>query len=163
MLWQLLKLVRMIVSGKLDRDTVTAIIDGRFTLNAQIGASQPYRDPIVLRQPPMTRLVLGDRVYALLSFLRGNETSVIGHVMIRRAREMDAHLGEDDYRFFVEHRGEIPVEFRKKIAFVFTEYRNPDSPGSRVYLYWDDDNGWIEHWLSCDDDWNGNGRLPRRE
>ena len=84
---------------------------------------------------PIT-LTIGDRVYDSLSFLRGDEKSVRGPVMVDRSKEMNAHLGKEEGEYLLEHQGDIPEELRGEIVFVFTDWRHPDDSEHVYYVYW---------------------------
>jgi len=73
-----------------------------------------------------TSFTVGNRTYDMLSFLRGNEKSVVGHTMVERAKEMNANLGEDDGQYLLDNQQDIPVALRGKVAFVFIDWRLPD-------------------------------------
>ena len=111
----------------------------------------------------LIEITIGDRTYEILGFLRGEETLVVGYTMVDRAKEMNAHLGQDDGEYILKHQDEIPASLRGKVVFVFTDWRHPDSP-ERVYcVYWHDGR-WVRHWSWLDDDgWVGDVRFLRRK
>ena len=110
-----------------------------------------------------TKMTIGDRTYEILCFLRGEETSVVGYTMVDRAKEMNAHLGQDDGEYILKHQDEIPASLRGKVVFVFTDWRHPAYPGSVYCVYWRGGR-WVQvwNWLG-DDDWGGGGRFLRRK
>ena len=108
-------------------------------------------------------MTVGGRTYDILGFLKGDEKLVIGQVMVDRAKEMNANLGQDDGEHILKHQDEIPVALRGKVTFVFTDWRHPDNPGLVYSVCW---NGgqWVRYWNWLDDDyWGGNSRLLRRK
>ncbi len=110
-----------------------------------------------------TKMTIGDRTYEILCFLRGEETSVVGYTMVDRAKEMNAHLGQDDGEYILKHQDEIPASLRGKVGFVFTDWRRPVNPGDVCYVYWDGDR-WVRYWHWLDDDyWDGGDRFLRRK
>ena len=110
-----------------------------------------------------TTMTIAGRTYDLLGFLKGTETQIKGKVMVTRAKEMSAHLGEDDGKYILEHQDEIPVALRGKVAFVFTDWRSPGDSENVACLYWDDDR-WVQFWDWLDSgSWGGGGRVLRRK
>ncbi len=97
-----------------------------------------------------TEIKVGDRTYELLGFLKGDEEIISGNGMVRQAKEMLAHLGEDDGQYLLDHQQNIPENFRGKVYFVFTNWHRPDGSGDVCYVYWDDDR-WIGGWVSHND------------
>jgi len=95
-------------------------------------------------------------------FLKGNETSVNGEEMVRRARvELDANYGQEDAEWALENQDKIPVELRKfYLVFPGTVWQDSDGNRRVPYLYWCGDR-WILyfHWL--DVVWNSFDRLVR--
>lgn len=110
-----------------------------------------------------TEMTVGGRIYDILGFLKAGETSIVGHTMVERAKEMNANLGKEDGEYILKHQQDIPVALRGKVVFVFTDWRHPDSPENAYYVYWHDDS-WVQlwHWLGSVF-WNGSGRLLRRK
>ena len=109
-----------------------------------------------------TTMTIADRTYEILGFLRGDEQSVAGSVMVERAKEMQANLGQDDGQYLLDHQEEIPEAFRGKVVFVFPDWRNPDSPEGVACVCWGGGR-WLRRWL-----WLGGGfrdrcRLLRRK
>ena len=107
-------------------------------------------------------MTIGGRTYEILSFLRGDEKFVVGHIMVERAKEMNAHLGKDDYDHLLKHQEEIPVALRGKVYFVFTDYRRPGCSGRVCDVCWAGGR-WVQdrYWLGLD--WNDRGRVLRRK
>jgi len=116
----------------------------------------------LLKDALPTTLTIGDRTYDLLGFLRGDEKSVRGNVMVDRVKKMNAHLGEDDGNNLLEHQADIPVALRGKVVFVFTDWRHPDDSGLVYYVYWDG-RRWVQDWHWLEVDWNGCYRVLRRK
>jgi hypothetical protein len=125
-------------------------------------AVRQFAQELVEKSLP-TKMTVGGRTYEILCFLKGDEKSVIDHVMVDRAKEMNANLGQDDGEHILKHQDEIPVALRGKVAFVFTDWRLPDGSGDACGVYWNDDR-WVRGWgWLDDDDWSGDGRLLRRK
>jgi hypothetical protein len=102
------------------------------------------------------------RTYDMLSYLRGDEKSVVGHTMVERAVEMNANLGEGDGQYLLDNQQDIPVALRGKVVFVFTGWRHPDNSEDVYYVYWSVDR-WVRdwHWIVCR--WDVDGRVLRRK
>lgn len=117
----------------------------------------------LLKDALPTTMTVGDRTYDILGFLLGDETSVVGHTMVGRAKELSAHLGADDGQYLLDHQQDIPVVFRGKVVFVFTDWRHPDDSESVYYVYWYDGR-WVRNWSWLNFDyWHGDGRVLRRK
>ena len=126
------------------------------------GKVKEFCDGLVKDVIPTTMTIAG-RTYDILSFLREDKESVVGHTMVERAKEMlSAHLGEDDGRYILDHQDEIPAVLRGKIVFVFTDWRRPDYSGHVYYVCWDDVR-WIQDWGWLDGDWGDYYRVLRRK
>ena len=109
-----------------------------------------------------TSFTVGNRTYDMLSFLRGNEKSVVGHTMVERAKEMVANLGQDDGQYLLDNQQDIPVALRGKVMFVFTDWRHPDVSSYVYYVYWGDGR-WVRDWYWLDGGWDDNDRVLRRK
>jgi len=109
-----------------------------------------------------TTMTLGGRTYEILGFLRGDETSVGGSVMVGRAGELNANLGKDDCEHVLAHQSEIPAALRGKVAFVFPDWRHPGDLERVACVCWYDDR-WIQYWAWLDDDWHDDGRVLCRK
>jgi len=109
-----------------------------------------------------TTMTIAGRTYDLLGFLRGDEKSVRGTVMVDRAKEMSAHLGADDGRHLLDHQDEIPVALRGKIVFVFTDWRHPGGSVNVYYVYWSGSR-WVRDWDWLDFGWDGFYRVLCRK
>ncbi len=117
----------------------------------------------LLKDALPTEMTVGGQTYEILDFLKGDEESVAGHIMVDRAKEMNANLGKDDGKHILKHQYEIPLPLREKVAFVFPDWRHPASPEHASYVYW---NGvkWAQRWgwLSVSN-WDGRDRVLRRK
>lgn len=107
-------------------------------------------------------MTLDGVAYDILGFLRGDEKSVIGHTMVDRAKEMNAHNGKEERERLLKHQDEIPAILRGKVVFVFTDERHPDSPEGVCYVYWGGDR-WVKYWGWLDDRWYDFYRVLRRK
>ena len=117
----------------------------------------------LLKDALPTTMTVGDRTYDILGFLLGDETSVVGHTMVGRAKELSAHLGADDGQYLLDHQQDIPVVFRGKVVFVFTDWRHPDDSEYVFFVCWDDDR-WVQVWSWLGDGcWRGYDRVLRRK
>lgn len=112
-----------------------------------------------------TEMKIGDRVYEIINFLQKGETSVTGHIMMKRAEEMSAHLGEDDGQYLLDHQGDIPEMFRGKVQFVFTNWRRFDQSDNIYYIFWHKYNDcWEILWACINEEKAGGGdRFLRRK
>lgn len=110
-----------------------------------------------------TEFTIHGRTYELVPFLKKGESSVSvsGDVMVERAVELNANLGEEDGAFILERQDEIPPEFRGKFCLVFTAWRGPSRPPYIAYLDWGDVR-WSRGWGGLDSVWGGSDRLVRR-
>jgi hypothetical protein len=110
-----------------------------------------------------TEMTVGGRTYEILDFLQGDEKSVVGHVMVDRAKEMNANLGKEDGEHILKYQDEIPVALRGKVVFVFPDGRHPDDPENACYVCWSGGE-WILDWSWLDDGyWHGDDRALRRK
>ncbi len=109
-----------------------------------------------------TTMTLGGVTYDILSFLRGDEKSVVGQNMVERAKEMQAHLGKEDREHVLAHQDEIPIALRGKVVFVFTDDRHPAYPERVYYVYWDGGR-WVEDWSWLGREWIDVHRVLRRK
>ena len=103
---------------------------------------------------------VGDRTYEILGFLKEGEKNVVGHEMVKRAKEMNAHLGQDDGQYLLDHQQDIPVALRGNVIFIFTDCRHPDNSDYVYGVCWVGDR-WIRDWS-----WLGYGvyfRVLRRK
>lgn len=107
------------------------------------------------------KMTVGGRTYDILSFLRG-ERRVKGDVMVTRAKEMNAHQGNEERGHLLKYQAEIPVALRGKVVFVFTDDRHPDNPGNVCYVCWGVIR-WVEGLAWLDRDWNDRCRVLRRK
>ena len=109
-----------------------------------------------------TTMTIGDRTYEILGFLRGDEKSVPGSVMVERAKEMQANLGQDDGQYLLDHQEEIPQALRGKVVFVFPDWRRPGDPGCVACVDWRG-NRWVQDWYWLDCVWYDIDRVLRRK
>jgi hypothetical protein len=110
-----------------------------------------------------TEMTVGDRTYEILGFLQGDEKRVVGHTMVKRAKEKKAHLGEDDGQYLLDHKEEIPEIFKEEIAFIFTDWCASDNPGYVVLVDVDSDGlNWTKFWWGLNGDFGDNIRILRR-
>mgnify|MGYP001620111609 CR=1 FL=1 len=120
------------------KDGWTLVEDVPFYLSGQDG--QPFTPDIV-------------------EFLKPGESYVNGEVMKRRAKELNAHLGQGHAEYLLEHQELIPKEWRDKfLVFPGTVWR--DSVGDRYvpYLYCYGDRWYLSFgWLWYD--WYSDDRL----
>ena len=107
-------------------------------------------------------MTIGDRTYEILGFLRGDEKSVSGSVMVERAKEMQANLGQDDGQYLLDHQKEIPEALRGKVVFVFPDWRHPVDPVRVACVSW---NGirWVQDWHWLGHDFHDDARVLRRK
>ena len=87
-----------------------------------------------------TEMVIGGICYGILSILKKEEKSIIGHTMVRRAREENARLGQKDGKHLLKHQGEIPVIFQENAIFVFTDWRSSERSDVISYVFYDTTN-----------------------
>ena len=107
-----------------------------------------------------TEIKVGDRVYELVSFLKDRETNIIGHEMVKRAKETNAHLGEDDAQYLSDHQQDIPEILKSKISFAFTDSGDSDYIFG---VYWNGSR-WVRGLDMLDNnDWDGDVRVLRRK
>jgi len=129
---------------QLGNERFAALIDSGNT-----GQVKEFCDKLVKAAIPAS-FTVGDRTYDILNFLRGDEKSVVGHTVVERAKEMDAHLGEDDGQYLLDNQQDIPIALRSKVVFVFTDWRHPGYSDYVYYVCWDGGQ-WIGLWY-----WLGN-------
>ena len=126
------------------------------------GAVREFAEKLAKDALP-TVITVGGRTYDLLGFLKEGEEYVGGNTMVARAKEMSAHLGQDDGEHLLKHQGDIPVALCGKVVFVFTDWRHPDGSGRVACVCWDGDR-WVQCWGRLDDgSWHGYARVLRRK
>ena len=106
-----------------------------------------------------TTMTVGERTYDLLSFLREDETGLSTRVVVKRAIDMNAHLGENDAQYLWDNQQDIPIALRSKVTFVFTDWRNSDN---LCFIYWGG-GMWqksLDMRIYC---WDGHDRVLRRK
>jgi len=142
---------------QLGDERFAALIDSGNT-----GKVKEFCDQLVKDALP-AEMTVGGRTYEILGFLRGDEKSVAGYVMVERAKEMNANRGQDDGEHILTYQNEIPVALHGKVAFVFPDWRRPGDPGVAYCVVWSGD-WWIRnrYSLSCAV-WDGSDRLLRRK
>ena len=110
---------------------------------------------------PIT-MTVGGCTYEILNFLRGNEKSVDGEIMAKRAAELNADLGKDDGHHLLKYQDEIPSALQRKVIFIFPNWRHPVCPGFVCYVYWHGDR-WVGGWSWLIRDFSGDCRVLRRK
>ncbi len=125
-------------------------------------AVREFAKKLLVKDVMPTSFTAGNRTYDILSFLRGNEKSVVGHTMVERAKEMNANLGEDDGQYLLDNQQDIPVALRDKVVFVFTDWRLPGDSDGVYCVYWDGDR-WVRNWNWLVVGWGDGGRVLRRK
>jgi len=68
-------------------------------------------------------MMIGDRTYESLPYLRGIEREIDGATLVARAKDLDANLGEEDVQHFLSHQKDIPVDLRGEVDFVFPAWQ----------------------------------------
>jgi len=109
-----------------------------------------------------TTMTIGDRTYEILGFLQGDEKSVPGSVMVERAEEMQANLGQEDGQYLLDHQEEIPEVLRGKVVFVFPAWRHPVAHGGVACVDWDGCR-WLQGWDWLDRGFRDGDRVLRRK
>ena len=111
-----------------------------------------------------TEFTAGGRAHEVLSFLKGDETSVVGYTMVKRTKEMSANLGKEDAEHLLANQGDIPPELRGKVAFVFTDCRHPGLSGNVYVVCWREHRReWVGDWFWLGNRWYGYCRVLRRK
>ncbi|MDO8505777.1 MAG: hypothetical protein Q7S48_04335 [bacterium] len=116
----------------------------------------------LINAPLPTEMTVGGRTYDILGFLEGDKESVMGDMMVARAKDANAHLGQEDGEYLLANQGDIPVAFQGKIMFVFTDWTILGSLGSLYYICW---NGydWVKSFRWLTNAWHDNYRVLRRK
>lgn len=109
-----------------------------------------------------TIIKVGDRTYELFGFLKRDEKNIVGHEMVKRAVEMNAHCGQDDGQYLLDHQEDIPQNLRGKIYFVFTNWSRPYSFDEVCYIHWKDGRWVGDWWLTWTGQWDSDGQVLRR-
>ena len=99
-------------------------------------------------------LTIEDRTYELVSFLKEGESSVTGDIMVERAKELNASLGEEEGQYILERQDEIPEELQGKVYLVFPGWRYPANPLFVAYLSWSGYR-WYQFWYWPTSFWYG--------
>jgi len=143
---------------QLGEDRFNALISSDNT-----GKVKDFCDTLIAKNPKIlpTEIKVGDRTYEILTFLKDGEESIVGHEMVERAKEMNAHLGQDDGQYLLDHQQDIPESLRGKVCFVFTDWRRPDGSDEVFCVCWSGDR-WVRRWgWLGGDGWSDNGRVLR--
>jgi len=126
------------------------------------GKVKAFCDQLIKDSIPI-KMTIGGRIYEILSYLHNSENSVDGHTMIERAKEMNAHLGQDDAQHLLNHQQDIPTSLQGGMTFVFTDWRDPDCPDDICFVFWHKDR-WIQSWRQLNYGvWYGSGVVLRRK
>ncbi len=135
------------------------------TAPAATGNNTMEVSPTTPNDAPSTSMTVGGRAYYILGFLHGDENGVRGTVVVDRAKEMNANLGQDDGQHLLDHQDEIPVALRGKVAFFFTDWRHADDSERVAYVYWRrGDRRWVQYWDLLAHVWDGHhGFVLRRK
>lgn len=142
---------------QLGDERFAALIDSGNT-----GKVKEFCDALVKDALP-SEMTVGGRTYDILGFHRGEEY-VKGDLMVSRAKEMNAHLGQNDGQHLLDNQQDIPAALRGKVAFVFTDWRHPDDPGNVYYVCWHEGSErWVKDWSWLDSDWHDDCRVLRRK
>lgn len=142
---------------QLGEERFEALIDSGNT-----GKVKEFCDQLLKDALPTT-MTVGDRTYDILGFLKEEDQgSVVGKVMVRRAKGMDANLGEDDGQYLLDHQEDIPVALRGKVVFIFPAWRHPGDSDYVACVGWYGDR-WSRHWHWLGSDFCDGGRLLRRK
>ena len=73
----------------------------------------------------------------LLPFLKDKEMYLDGEVMVERAKELKANMGQQHAEWLLEHQSEIPKEFRNYyLVFPGTKWRRSGGGRDVPYLNW---------------------------
>ena len=106
------------------------------------------------KTPPITK-------FEIVEVLRKGENAISGEELLKRAKQGHLDLGQNIAEYLLEHRDEIPKEWRSyDIVFPGTVWQ--DSGGSRYvpYLYWRGGRWYLFfYWLEYV--WYSNDRLLR--
>ncbi|HRH23516.1 MAG TPA: hypothetical protein PK295_02720 [Candidatus Magasanikbacteria bacterium] len=105
-----------------------------------------------------TTMTVGARTYDILRFHRGRQKST----MVDQAKDLSAHLGQEDGKHILKHQDDIPAVLRGKVNFVFTDWRHPDDQGRVAYVVWNGD-GWVQDWEWLVPQRSGRSRMLRRK
>ncbi len=107
-----------------------------------------------LLKPP-TEISVGACVYDILSW----DGSPHGEGVVAWVNETGVNLGEKEGLYVLTHQDGIPVCFRGKVTFVFTDWKHRDPDGRIAGVYgitWDNRREcWIEKWYLLADRWPG--------
>ncbi|HNU96042.1 MAG TPA: hypothetical protein PKH95_01375 [Candidatus Magasanikbacteria bacterium] len=109
-------------------------------------------------------MIIGDRVYEILSFLEGSEINIVGHEVVSRAKKMNATLDPDDAEYLMRHHMDIPQILRGRVKFVFSDWCRSGDPDHGFYVYWFH-GSWTRStgiWLGHNT-WDYHDRLLRRK
>lgn len=87
----------------------------------------------------------------LVPFLKNGESFINGETLRTRAVTLKANLGLVDAKYILDHKAEIPTEFRRVLVFTGTLLRGSDGDLRVAVLYWLDGR-WCLNF-----NWVGNG------
>jgi hypothetical protein len=149
---------RIIGRWGLLRDIAVALDDPQLS-EEQVRAMHPL---FYKKDALPTEITLDGVTYEVLSFLQEGEDYVLDDMMVARAKEMGANLGEEDCVRFVKKQSDIPPVFRRRVQFAFPDYRDPIGRLHIACVYWGN-GGWCQGWRRLDYDWDDGIRLLRRK
>ncbi len=110
-----------------------------------------------------TEITIGNRIYKIINYFKENEDRVSGDVMVKRAKEMYADLGENEGRHILAHQDQIPIILRGKVMFIFPNWRHLYHSDRSYCIRWSGDK-WIKDFFAySDNDWSKSSRLLRRK
>ena len=143
------------------RRHLKSAIEGKFdAVSAPIFVHDKTKDGWKLLENVSRRLT-SVRDLELVSFLMGNESSVNGEEVVRRARILDVNYSQEDAEWLLANQNEIPVEFRKYyLVFTGTVWQDSISYRNVSCLGWYG-RRWCLLFSWLDDDWYSYGRLVR--
>ena len=107
------------------------------------------------------QMTLFERTYEILKVCKEGETSVSGEVILERAAEMRADIGDKEGIYVLLNWHEIPRELEYKVVFLFPDWRNPNDPDSILYIY-TDGHQWHLRSFRLNNNWGDDIRLIRR-
>jgi hypothetical protein len=83
-------------------------------------------------------LDIGGRVYDILLNPFGGFVKPLNvPMMIKHARNLGVHLGEEDGRHILEHSEDIVHGYRDILRFFIIDWHNPDNDDEIAYIHWD--------------------------
>ena len=105
-------------------------------------------------------IIIGNRVFKIVSPLRDGERPIGSREMLKRAKKSGAELSESMGRILLDNQDAIPSELRGEIYIVFIDWRDPSNKRNFASINWDHHcQRWAQHWCFLGNNFGDGARL----